>query len=95
MDYCSDKMDKVNKIVRTQMKMFSCPFASYCGTDDLATLVPEYDGTPKKVMVRSNTIHPKTGGLINFHWRMFCRYEVSWPMDSKYGDKMRFRVKWL
>ena len=47
MDYCSDKMDKVNYSVRTQLMLFSCPFQSYCGTSDLATLVPDYDGEPK------------------------------------------------
>ena len=44
LDYCSNQMIEANTQVRKELQMFSCPFQSYCGSNDLETIVPTFDG---------------------------------------------------
>jgi len=61
----------------------------------MATLVPNFDGKPKKLHINSASTDYKSGNKVNFNYKNFCRYEVTWPMDSTFGDKIRFKVQAL
>ena len=47
------------------------------------------------VKVDATTLLRSTNLYANFNYRMFCRYEVNWPMDSTYGDQIKLNVIWL
>lgn len=49
--------------------MFTCPFQSYCGTDDLAVIVPSYEGIgqTKDIVVDQSNV---------FTGSDYCRYMV-------------------
>ena len=65
---------------------FSCPYQPYCGTQDLMTIVPTYDGIKREF---------KNSDKIPFKKDSLCRHRIKFPMDAVVTDKILFEVSSL
>ena len=76
------------------MKMWSCPFQEYCGTTDLITIVPTFDGKIRSFS-RFDTKRGPENFPISAENEGVCRHKIKFPMDAAPGDKILFQVKFL
>ena len=76
-------MNEANSQVREELKRYTCPFQSYCGTQDLMTIVPTFNEENREFKNSD-----KKGE--EFQNGMLCRHQIKFPMDANYGDKILF-----
>ena len=89
--YCSSYMNKATLQIRQELRMFSCPFKSYCGSADLETIVPTFDGEKRRFIKNAGTVSK----LGHFSEKSACRHRIRFPMDASEGDKVELKVNYL
>lgn len=88
-------MKNANIKVKANLKMFSCPFQSYCGSQDLETIVPEYNGRVRNFRKDKYTLDFNSKKQFEFKKGMVCRHQLKFPMDARSGDKIKLDVEYL
>jgi hypothetical protein len=74
--------------------MFSCPYKPYCGSEDLAVIVPSYSGVgkTKEININSTSNFKQEDQFLG---ESYCRYQVQFPMDATYGDFISIDISLL
>ena len=72
--------------------MWTCPFQKYCGTEDLITIVPTYDGKDKIILKDDQSDNLKPAEFIFTKNTGVCSHRIKFPMDASKGDFILFKV---
>ena len=82
-ELCSD-IPQISANLSKDIRMFTCPYKTSCGRDNMA-IVPSFDEDARsKVLVYSN--------FKKFNSKAYCRHEISFPIDATFGDVIQINV---